>query len=77
MREERRRRVASRERVLLACITSWGSVVGGEGRLRSNAAVARTNLGIFASLSAELIGPAESADAANDSNHHLLDASPK
>ncbi len=35
------------------CVASWAPAAagGGEGRLRSNAAVARMNLGILASLS--------------------------
>jgi hypothetical protein len=55
MRDARRRRVASRVRVLACvapCVASWApAAAGGEGRLRSNAAVARMNLGILASLS--------------------------
>jgi hypothetical protein len=56
MRDARRRRVASRVRVLACvapCVASWAPAAagGGEGRLRSNAAVARMNLGILASLS--------------------------
>ncbi len=34
------------------CVAPWApAAAGGEGRLRSNAAVARMNLGILASLS--------------------------
>jgi hypothetical protein len=54
MRDARRRRAASRVRVLACvapCVAPWATAGGGEGRLRSNAAVARMNLGILASFS--------------------------
>ena len=84
--DARRRRVASRVRVLLACIASCegscegscAAAAGGEERLRSNAAVARINLGILAFLSCSgafsksIVSPLQEAPPPPDGVYLLL-----
>ena len=80
--DARRRRVASRVRVLLTCIASCegscAAAAGGEERLRSNAAVARINLGILAFLSCSgafsksIVSPLQEAPPPPDGVYLLL-----